>query len=95
MGMGDPWEVGLAHGNIGLAVQSLGEYAEAEARWQTATATFRALGDQRLIAAGLRFLGELKCVLGEYGEAQACLKESLTLSRAIGERWIYGWSMDT
>jgi tetratricopeptide (TPR) repeat protein len=88
--MGDPWEIGLAHGNIGLAVQSLGEYEEAEARWETAAAIFRGLGDQRLIAAGLRFLGELKCALGEYRKAQACLEESLALSRAIGERWIYG-----
>lgn len=84
----DPWNAAIANGNIGLAAQAFGDYQEAERRMAGNVASFRALGDNRMLAVALHFLGGTSCTLGAYGRAGAFLHESLTLSRTLGDRWI-------
>jgi tetratricopeptide (TPR) repeat protein len=85
---GDTWNATIAEGNIGLAAQALGDYELARERMATATASFCALGDSRMLAVSLHFLGGICCVLGSHDQAARYLEESLTLSREIGDRWI-------
>lgn len=88
--VGNPWDIGLASGNLGLVAQTVGDYEEAGRRWKTALTIYRALGDRRNVAAGLAFFGRVKCALDAYAEAQDCFRESLELSKSLGDRWSYG-----
>ena len=84
----DPWNATIAEGNIGLAGQAMGDYEQASAHMRATVASFRALGDSRMLGVALHFLGGTSCLLGSYDLAQTYLRESLALSRSIGDRWI-------
>jgi predicted ATPase/transcriptional regulator with XRE-family HTH domain/Tfp pilus assembly protein PilF len=90
---GDQWDIGRATSCLAIVAQTVGEYEEAEERWQTALAINRKLGDPRLGAFILHFYGILKHVLGAHREAQAYLQESLELSSASGDRLYYGMAL--
>ncbi|CAG0935831.1 Putative HTH-type transcriptional regulator [Thermoflexales bacterium] len=57
---------------------------------QSAVADWRAIGDLRLIAAGLNLLSWNAMALGRYAEARAALEESISLSISISDRWVLG-----
>lgn len=90
---GDAWNATIASGDIGLAAAGLGDYEEARARMAGTVASFRALGDRRMLGVALHHLGAISCALGMVAEARDYLEESLTLSRAIGDRWIENMSL--
>jgi tetratricopeptide (TPR) repeat protein len=56
---------------------------------QSAVAGWRAIGDPRLTAFGLRILSQSAFTLGRYDEARAALEESAALNRSIG----FGWGL--
>jgi tetratricopeptide (TPR) repeat protein len=84
----DPWNATIAEGNIGLADQALGATVEAKAHMANTVISFRAIGDARMLAVALHFLGGISCVMGSLEEAGDYLRESLTLSRAVNDRWV-------
>jgi predicted ATPase/transcriptional regulator with XRE-family HTH domain len=90
---GDTWNAAIAEGNVGLAAGALGDYEEARERMGATVVAFRALGDERMLAVSLHFLGEIYCALQAYDDAQACLQESLALNRSIGDRWIQAMTL--
>ena len=59
-------------------------------RLQSAVADWRAIGDPRLTAFGLRILSRSALTLGQYDEARAALEESVALSMSVGDRWGLG-----
>lgn len=85
---GDPWNATIAEGNIGLAAQAVGDNEEAYGYMASTVTSFRALGDPRMLAVALHFLGGISCSMRSYDEANAYLRESLALSRSVGDRWV-------
>ena len=59
-------------------------------RLQSAVADWRAIGDPRLTAFGLRILSQSAFTLGRYDEARAALEESVALNISVGDRWGLG-----
>lgn len=91
----DRWEVALACGNLGIATQSLGEHREALERYQTSLTAYRSLGDERMVAVGLFYSGEVECELGMCSAARDSLRESIERSRQVGDRWLLGMALST
>jgi tetratricopeptide (TPR) repeat protein len=89
----DRWNATIAEGNIGLAAAALGDYEEGHARMAATITSFRELGDDRMLAISLHFLGEVCCSLNRYDEAERCERESLALSGATADRWIHVMSL--
>ncbi len=56
---------------------------------QSAVADWRAIGDPRLTAFGLRILSQSAYALGRYDEARAALEESAAINSSIG----FGWGL--
>ena len=61
------------------------DYPAASAAFDEALEIWRALGDQRRIAANLRYHGVVPHHLGDFATARRMLEESLRLARAIGD----------
>ena len=59
-------------------------------RLQSAVADWRAIGDPRFTAFGLRILSQSALSLGRYDEARVALEESVALSISVGDRWGLG-----
>jgi len=59
-------------------------------RLQSAVADWRAIGDPRFTAFGLRILSQSALALGRYDEARAVLEESAALNISVGDRWGMG-----
>ncbi len=59
-------------------------------RLQSAVAEWRAIGDPRLTAFGLRILSQSALTLVRYDEARAALEESVALNSSVGDRWGLG-----
>jgi tetratricopeptide (TPR) repeat protein len=59
-------------------------------RLQSAVADWRAIGDPRFTAFGLRILSQSALRLGRYDEARAALEESAALNSSVGDRWGLG-----
>jgi tetratricopeptide (TPR) repeat protein len=59
-------------------------------RLQSAVADWRAIGDPRFTAFGLRILSQSALRLGRYAEARAALEESAALNSSVGDRWGLG-----
>ncbi|MGE5139486.1 MAG: ATP-binding protein, partial [Rudaea sp.] len=89
----DPWEIALANGNLGIATQSLGEKREALERFETALNDYRRIGDQRMVAVGLFYLGGIQGELGMYGPAQESLRGSIERGTVVGEPWLLGMAL--
>lgn len=85
---GDSWNATIAEGDIGLAAQALGDNEEAYKHMAATVVSFRQLGDPRMLAVALHFLGGISRAMESYDEAGRSLRESLALSRSIGDRWI-------
>lgn len=91
--LGHEWNTALAHGNLALTIQAMGDYETALQEWQTTLDAVRGLRDPRLIASALQFLGRLKRTLGAHDEARELLDEGLRLSKIIGDRWVHGLTL--
>lgn len=59
---------------------------------QSVVDDWRAIGDPRFIAFGLRILSQSAFAIGRYDEARAALEESVALNSLIGDRWGLGSS---
>jgi tetratricopeptide (TPR) repeat protein len=85
-------KLGLAHAHteLGNALNSLGERAEAEANLQQALVLFRELGrvaDEAWVLSGLALLYEAQ---HRYAEALAISKDALRMLQAVGHWWTQG-----
>ena len=90
---GDDWNIARAKGNLGLGYQALGKPQEAYNKTMLAIRSYRTLGDKRMNAIELQYLGGLACELGMYESAKKNLQESLEISRAIDDPWGYGMAL--
>ncbi len=84
----DPWNAAMAQTNIGLTNLSLGAPEAARAQMVESVSSFRAIGDSRMLAGALHFLGGACCAMGDFEVAGDYLYESLALIRAVGDRWL-------
>lgn len=73
------------HFNRGRLAHRLGDYIEAETRYETAVALARNTDDQEVLSHLLRHLGVLAARRGDYVLADAYYKEGLYLTRALGQ----------
>lgn len=90
---GDEWNIARAKGNLALGSQALGELQEAYDQTISAIRSYRILGDKRMNAIELQYLGGLSCELGIYDGAKENLQESLEISRAIDDTWGYAMAL--
>jgi predicted ATPase len=89
---GDRWMAALSRTClIGLAgiTRASTEPAQAYEQLRAVVAEWRSLGDPRLTAVALNYLGWSAAQLGRHDAARAALEESVALSESIGDRW--GW----
>lgn len=84
---GVSWNLGLAYGNLGMVTETMGRLAESLDYLRNADATFRTVGDVRLLGIGLFYMGSVKNKLGMVEEGKANLVESLMINRAIRDRF--------
>jgi predicted ATPase/DNA-binding CsgD family transcriptional regulator len=71
----------------GILTHYQGDYHLAKVLCEESLALFRALGDQRGMAASLNGLGLIARASYDYAEAQALHEESLAILRALGDTW--------
>ncbi|GHG54334.1 tetratricopeptide repeat protein [Streptomyces griseocarneus] len=64
-----------------------GDYAQAEALYRKALATFRSLESDEHVAAALHNLGIIADHRGQAADAERLFKQSLSLKERIGDRW--------
>jgi predicted ATPase len=76
---------------LGIA-QNLVEPEITHQNLQAAVASWRAIGDPRLIAIALNLLSWNGLTLGCYAEARAALEESVALSLSVGDRYGLGFA---
>lgn len=77
---------GAALGNLGLAHESLGEYARAIEYHQQDLRIAREIRDRRSESSALGNLGNAYSHSGEYRSAIECLEQDFKISREIGDR---------
>ncbi|HEY5902316.1 MAG TPA: tetratricopeptide repeat protein [Anaerolineales bacterium] len=87
LGGGNPWNLGLAYGNLGMVSETMGLLEESRDYFQKAISTFRSFGDVRLLGIGLFYLGSVMNKMGLIQEGKTHLYESLEISRSIGDRF--------
>jgi tetratricopeptide (TPR) repeat protein len=91
--IGDRWFAALCRTILNGLVAITHVIAEPEKtheQLQSTVADWRAIGDPRLTAFGLRILSQSALGLGRYDEARAALEESAVLNRSVGDRWGLG-----
>jgi predicted ATPase/DNA-binding CsgD family transcriptional regulator len=76
-----------ALGGAGILTHYQGDYRQAKGLCEESLALFRALGDQRGMAAALNGLGLIARASNDYAEARALHEESLALLRALDDTW--------
>ena len=72
--------------NLGTLAQELGNYTEAERRYQESLEIYQEIGYRHGQSASLSYLGQVASLLGEHASARELLQESLALSRETGDR---------
>jgi tetratricopeptide (TPR) repeat protein len=91
--IGDRWFAALCrtllNGLVAITHVSV-KPEEAHEQLQSAVADWRAIGDPRLTAFGLRILSQSALRLGRYDEAREALEESAALNSSVGDRWGLG-----
>lgn len=86
----DRWYTALSQTCLhGLTANTSGTAnpAQTHACLQSAVADWRAIGDPRFTAFGLRILSQSAVRLGWYAEARAALEESAAVNSSLGDRW--------
>jgi len=71
---------------LGQILDTVGQYAEADNRFQTALALATQTHDQALFAQCQIALGELRRKQSNYGEAAACFAQAQTIAEDIGDQ---------
>jgi len=93
--IGDRWYAALCFtcltGLVGIT-QSMVKLEITHARFQSAVADWRTIGDPAFTAIGLNSLSLCALWLGRYDEARAALEESVTLGMSVGDRWGLGFA---
>ena len=93
--VGDRWFAALCYlSSIDMAGFVVGSVTpeETHARFQTAVADLRLIGDPRITAIGLNALSLSALMVGRYDEARLALEESVALSSSVGDRWGLGFA---
>ncbi|HEX3129249.1 MAG TPA: tetratricopeptide repeat protein [Thermoanaerobaculia bacterium] len=85
-----PMTLGMAYGNLGVALMRRGDLAEAETETREALAIAERIGTDVGIAAQNEVLGDLHRLRGELGEAQAHLEKALEVYLRLGDRTLQG-----
>lgn len=83
----DPWDRAIALQLQGEMAYGGQRYADAEALLGRSLATFRELGDRRMVARLLLGRARLAVVRGQEEEARRQFEEGLALCRELGDRW--------
>lgn len=71
----------------------MGNLQEAFDKIVSALQSYRTMGDKRMIAMELQYLGGLHSELGMYEAAKKELEESLEISQEINDPWEYGMAL--
>jgi len=93
--IGDRWFATLcliSHTDMVGFMQGSAKPEDAHARFQSAVAEWRLIGDPRFTALGLNALSLSALMLGRYDEARLALEESISLGLSIGDRWGLGFA---
>jgi tetratricopeptide (TPR) repeat protein len=72
--------------SLGMAYHTLGQFEQAEDFKSRSLATYRELGDRRMVGNLLNSLGETARLRGDYAAAFARYQEALAIAREIGNR---------
>jgi class 3 adenylate cyclase/tetratricopeptide (TPR) repeat protein/predicted Ser/Thr protein kinase len=72
--------------SLGMAYHTLGQFEQAEDFKSKALATYRELGDRRMVGNLHNSLGETARLRGDYQSAFARYREALSIAREIGNR---------
>lgn len=83
----DPWDRAIALQLQGEMAYGAQRYEDAEALLGQSLATFRELGDRRMVARLLLGRARLAVVRGQDEEARRQFEEGLALCRELGDRW--------
>jgi tetratricopeptide (TPR) repeat protein len=93
--IGDRWYAALCFTLLtsleGITLSMVG-LEVAFARFQSAVADWRTIGDPTFTAVGLANLSQCALSLGRYAEARTALEESVNLCISVGERWELGFA---
>ncbi|HLJ56414.1 MAG TPA: protein kinase [Chthonomonadaceae bacterium] len=83
----------MALSRISVLALNQGDVEGAVDLVETALSLARTLGDRKVTAHALHWLGCLRRTAGVIEEASVLLQESVSLWRAIGDRWEIGWPL--
>ncbi len=72
--------------NLGMVLQSQGNYREAEKYYRESLELAKDLGDKQGIASSLHNLGIIQQLQGNYREAEKYYRESLELAKDLGDK---------
>ena len=89
----DQWNLARANANLGLGSQAMGYLQEAHDKTVSAIKAFRNVGDTRMVAMELQYLGGISSELGFFEEAKKDLQESLKISQEIDDPWGVGMAL--
>jgi tetratricopeptide (TPR) repeat protein len=92
--IGDRWYAALCFTlltSVEGITQSMVGLEATYARFQSAVADWRTIGDPTFTAVGLANLSQCALRLGRYDEARAALEESVELCLSVDERWELGF----
>jgi tetratricopeptide (TPR) repeat protein len=89
-----PFDLAIAHINIGVVLLEIGEYVSAKQAFVEARDGYRSLGYQRGAATAIHNLGETAYKMGEYAVAREFLCESLRIRQHLGLPRGYPYSFE-
>ena len=77
----------------GLLHFRIGEFEIARKYYEESILLLRPIGEQKLLADSLAFLGTILHLQGEYERARLYLEESLNFARWSNEKWFEAWAV--